>query len=623
MEAVKLAPTCKDYIWGGNRLKQEFGKQSEKEIIAETWELSCHPDGLSTIAEGLNAGKTLAQYIEEQGNTVLGENCKRLGGFPILVKLIDAKKDLSVQVHPDNSYAARVEHQQGKTEMWYVVDCEAGASLYYGLSRELTRQEFQEHLENGTILQTLQRVEVHPGDVFFIEAGTIHAIGAGILIAEIQQNSNVTYRVYDYDRTDEQGLKRPLHIHKALEVASLKPAQERKQDGHLASCRYFTVDRIETVSEVLINSDQKSFHHLLCLKGSGEIEWKGGSLKFGKGESLFLPSGLGVCRVHGCFQALHTWVPTPYRIGIDLGGTNIAVGIMDENYQIVSRHSVPTQADRPYPQIVKDMAKAVFKALQKSGISLEQCLSVGIGSPGICNSETGTVVYSNNIRWENVPLTAELQKWFSLPCHLSNDANCAALGEAVAGAAKGCKNAVLLTLGTGVGGGIVLNGRIFSGCHSAGAELGHTVLVKNGELCTCGRRGCLEAYASASALIRQTKRAAEKHPESIIWNICGGELKRISGKTAFEAEQQGDETGRQVVNDYIACVSEGVANFVNIFRPEYVILGGGICNEGVRLLNPVNDFVCKHCYGGGRVEPPKVVRAVLGNDAGIIGAAAL
>lgn len=625
MEAVKLIPAGKDYLWGGDRLKKEFGKQSEKDRIAETWELSCHPDGPSTIAQGKDQGKTLARYIEEQGKGLLGKNCEEFGEFPILIKFIDAQQDLSVQVHPDNAYAAQAEHQQGKTEMWYVVDCEPGAALYYGLTRELTKQEFQKHIEDGTLLQVLNRVEVHPGDVFFIEAGTIHAIGAGILIAEIQQNSNVTYRVYDYNRTDAQGKKRPLHIQKALDVASLKPAPVRKWADHLASCRYFTVDKIETDTAVPIRSDENSFHHLLCLDGNGKIEWRDGGLEFKKGDSLFLPAGLGDCTASGHFQALHTWVPAPpaYRIGIDLGGTNIAVGVVDENLRIVAKHSVPTQAKRPYPQIIEDMAKAVFSALQKAGISLEQCASIGIGSPGICDSETETVIYSNNIQWENVPLVAELRKWIPLPCRLSNDANCAALGEVAAGAAKGYKNAVLLTLGTGVGGGVILDGKIFAGCHSAGAELGHTVLIKNGERCTCGRHGCLEAYASASALIRQTKRAAENHPESVIWKLCGGDLEQISGRTPFEAEKQGDETAKQVVENYISYLSEGVVNFVNIFRPECVILGGGICNEGARLLDPINDHVSRLCFGSDKVEPPKVIRAALGNDAGIIGAAVL
>lgn len=312
-----------------------------------------------------------------------------------------------------------------------------------------------------------------------------------------------------------------------------------------------------------------------------------------------------------------------YRVGIDLGGTNIAAGVVDENCRIAAKYSVPTKAERPYEKIVEDMAKAVRLALQDAGISLEQCCSVGIGSPGICDSETGTVLYANNLGWKDVPLAAALQKRINLPCRISNDANCAALGEVAAGAAKGCKNAVLLTLGTGVGGGVVLDGKIFSGCHSAGAELGHTVLVKDGALCTCGRRGCLEAYASASALVRQTKRAAAEHPESLIWKLCGGDPERISGRTSFEAERQGDETGRRVVDTYLSYLREGVLDFVNIFRPECVILGGGICNEGARLLDPINAYVRHSCFGGEIVAAPEVIKAALGNDAGIIGAALL
>lgn len=622
MNPIKLIAPCKDYLWGGNRLKAEFGKQSEKEIIAETWELSCHPDGPSRIAEGAHQRKTLAQYIKEEGKSILGENCAQFSDFPILVKLIDAQKDLSIQLHPNNNYAAQVEHQQGKTEMWYVVDCKPGASLYYGLARELTKQELRKRIENNTLLEVLNRVEVHPGDVFFIEAGTIHAIGAGILIAEIQQNSNVTYRVYDYNRTDAQGNKRELHVQKALDVISLQPIAMRKWKNHLASCRYFTVDKIVTESVTSIYADTKSFHHLLCLNGSGTLKYTGNKVEFKKGESFFIPAGLGNCTLNGCFEALHTWVPTPpiYRIGIDLGGTNIAVGIVDKHCNIVAKHSVPTKSERPYQEIVEDMAHAVLKVLEDAKISLEQCCSIGIGSPGICDSKTGTVLYSNNIKWEDVPLAATLQKYIDLPCTISNDANCAALGEV---AAKGSTNAVMLTLGTGVGGGVVLDGKIFSGCNCAGAELGHMVLVKNGETCTCGRQGCLEAYASASALIKQTKKAAKDYPDSAIWTLCGGNLEQITGRTAFDAARQGDKTGQQVVDTYLSYLGEGIVDLVNIFRPECVIIGGGLCNEGSSLIDPIQAFVARYCFGRNKVAPPKVIKAALGNDAGIIGAALL
>ena len=198
MAILKLKAPCKDYIWGGNRLREEYGKQLDSDRIAESWELSCHKDGQSVITGGEFDGKTLSDYIAAKGKGVLGKNCGRFEYFPVLIKLIDAKDNLSVQVHPSNEYALRVEGEYGKTEMWYIVDCDPGAELLYGFKHEISKEEFAERIANNTLLEVTNNVPVHKGDVFFIESGTLHAIGKGILIAEIQQNSNTTYRIYDY-----------------------------------------------------------------------------------------------------------------------------------------------------------------------------------------------------------------------------------------------------------------------------------------------------------------------------------------------------------------------------------------------------------------------------------------
>lgn len=198
MSILKLKPACKDYLWGGRRLVEEYGKEYDGETLAETWELSCHPDGPSVISNGKYAGKTLEEYIEKEGREILGTHCRRFREFPVLIKFIDANKDLSIQVHPDNRFALKNEGQYGKTEMWYVMDTEPGAFLYYGFKKEISREEFRRRINDNTLTEVLNSVSVKKGDTFFIEAGTIHAIGKGILLAEIQQNSNVTYRVYDY-----------------------------------------------------------------------------------------------------------------------------------------------------------------------------------------------------------------------------------------------------------------------------------------------------------------------------------------------------------------------------------------------------------------------------------------
>lgn len=313
MAILKLNPACKDYIWGGNRLMKEFGKPCIGERLAETWELSCHPDGPSVIANGPWQGKTLTEYLAEQGNGALGTNCERFSQFPILIKLIDAADNLSIQVHPDDEYARRKEGQYGKTEMWYVADCTPDAYLYYGFSREISAEEFSERIQNNTLLEVLNRVPVQKGDVFFIEAGTIHAIGKGILVAEIQQNSNVTYRVYDYGRRDKNGCQRELHVEKAIEVTQRTPRTRNKSAvPHLASCKYFTVDKLYLdgccMQHLAGVVERDSFLSLLILEGNGTARCGEEQVEFKKGDSLFLPAGSGEFELCGTFEALSTRV---------------------------------------------------------------------------------------------------------------------------------------------------------------------------------------------------------------------------------------------------------------------------------------------------------------------------
>ncbi len=309
-----------------------------------------------------------------------------------------------------------------------------------------------------------------------------------------------------------------------------------------------------------------------------------------------------------------------YRIGIDLGGTNIAVGVVNENHEIVSRISVPTLAHRPPEAVISDMGDAVQAALDRAGITAADCASIGVGSPGTCDSERGVVVRAYNLGWHGVPVCDMLSRRFGIPARLSNDANCAALAETVAGAAVGCRNMVLITLGTGVGGGIIIDGKIYAGMRSAGAELGHTVLVLDGEPCTCGRRGCWEAYASATALIRQTGQAAMNHPESLLAETPAGE---IDGRTVFDAADRGDAAAQAVIDRYCEYVAAGLTDLVNALAPEMILLGGGISRQGERILGPIREYVATHCFGQREGAIPVIAAAKLGNEAGIIGAAAL
>lgn len=318
MAILKLKAPCKDYIWGGNRLREEYGKQLDSDRIAESWELSCHKDGQSVITGGEFDGKTLSDYIAAKGKGVLGKNCGRFEYFPVLIKLIDAKDNLSVQVHPSNEYALRVEGEYGKTEMWYIVDCDPGAELLYGFKHEISKEEFAERIANNTLLEVTNNVPVHKGDVFFIESGTLHAIGKGILIAEIQQNSNTTYRVFDYGRLGADGKPRALHVEKALDVARLCPPErpagpmgKPEQNGDctstlLAKCGYFTARLLDVAGSAPLCADGESFHSLLCLSGSGAVVCGGGAVPFAKGDSLFLPAGLGAYTIAGRAQLVLT-----------------------------------------------------------------------------------------------------------------------------------------------------------------------------------------------------------------------------------------------------------------------------------------------------------------------------
>ena len=244
MNTIELKPACKDYLWGGEKLRDNYGIDSPLHPLAEAWMLSCHPDGPSMVASGPHAGKTFPAYIEAVGRGCLGADCEAFSDFPILIKLIDAKGDLSIQVHPSDDYALAHEHQLGKTEAWYVMDCDEGATLYYGFRHQIGKEELARRAQDGTLTDVLNAVPVEKGDLFFIPSGTIHAIRKGILVAEIQENSNVTYRVYDYGRTGADGKPRQLHLDQALEVTNLTPPPASPDfGGHLAQCRYFTVDK--------------------------------------------------------------------------------------------------------------------------------------------------------------------------------------------------------------------------------------------------------------------------------------------------------------------------------------------------------------------------------------------
>lgn len=312
-----------------------------------------------------------------------------------------------------------------------------------------------------------------------------------------------------------------------------------------------------------------------------------------------------------------------YRLGIDLGGTNIVAGVVDENFKIVATAKRKTNCPRPAEEIVNDMAEISLEAIAKAGLEAKDIVSAGVGSPGSINPTEGIVVYSNNLGFFNLELSALLKEKTGIDFYLDNDANAAAYGELIAGAGKGVNNFVMLTLGTGVGGGVIIDGRMLTGSNYAGAELGHTVVDINGQMCSCGRQGCFEAYASATALIRQTKQAMVKYPNSIMWDIVKGNIDAVNGLTAFDAMRKGDEAGKAVVDKYIYYLSVGVSNMINIFQPEILCIGGGVSKEGDNIIVPLQKMVDGENYARLMEKKAVIKAAELGNDAGIIGAAYL
>ena len=319
MKILKLTPAIKDYIWGGTRLSKEFDMLSFSDRQAEAWVLSCHKDGESIIENGEFKGRTLSDVLKNEGKNYLGTNCEKFEEFPILIKLIDAKENLSVQVHPDDEYAMRVEGEYGKTEAWYIVDCDENAEIIYGFKKDISKEEFRQSIENNTLLDYVNRVKVKKGDIFFIESGTLHAICKGILLAEVQQNSNTTYRVYDYGRL-QNGKPRELHIDKAVDVTSTKaldcsgtPMGETIDRGTfsetlLTRCDLFTVRRLEITEKATIMADETSFVSLVCLDGNGVVMHGDSCVTLYKGESLFVPAGYGEFEILGNLTVIESRV---------------------------------------------------------------------------------------------------------------------------------------------------------------------------------------------------------------------------------------------------------------------------------------------------------------------------
>ena len=312
-----------------------------------------------------------------------------------------------------------------------------------------------------------------------------------------------------------------------------------------------------------------------------------------------------------------------YNIGIDLGGTNLKVGLVNEKYEIIEKATAKTNLPRPAEAICASIVELIWQVLTTAKVTINEVNAIGIGTPGVADRNSGVVLYSCNLDFHNTNLRTFIEKKLDKPVFVENDANAAAFGEVLAGAGKGFNDVVVVTLGTGVGGGIIIGGKIYTGFNFCGAELGHTVIQYGGRQCGCGRKGCFEAYSSATALINMTREAMEENKDSEMWKLCGGDIENVDGKTAFDGMRAGDAAAKGVVDMYIEYLGCGLTNIVNTFQPEMLLIGGGICKEGEALTKPLSEIIKRDSYCIDADKTTKLDICKLGNDAGIIGAAYL
>lgn len=381
MNIEKLYPACKSIIWGGDKLKQYYGKKTDANPLAETWELSFHKDGLTCLADG-----TPLSSVATEAD--LGENCKGFSFFPVLVKLIDANAKLSVQVHPADEYALKHENSLGKTEMWYIVDADEGAGIYLGFKENLTREEFENAIANKTLTDYLQFIPVKAGECYFIPAGTIHAICEGCLICEIQQNSNITYRVYDYGRKGADGKERELHVAKALDVTNTnkfvpKSLDVPTKEGILKGIsKFFTATLVKVNGEKMLTKDEKSFRCFTCLGGEGSI----GEVDITKGDSVFVPAGYENAILKGDFFGIMTTI-RKYYIAINLDSSSIKGEIVDDNGEVIVSDKITTEYEGADDELVSNIAILSKRLLDRCNLSASDVEGVNINSDIDKNAE--------------------------------------------------------------------------------------------------------------------------------------------------------------------------------------------------------------------------------------------
>lgn len=607
---IFLSPVCKERIWGGTAL-QRFGYTFASDCIGEAWAVSALSGSENIVANGEYAGITLGRLWREHpelfGNPSSSE-------FPLLIKLIDARDDLSIQVHPDDAQAQQLEGQPyGKTECWYVLDCAPDASMIFGHTAK-TREELQRMIANGEWETLLQRRKIQQGDFLFVPSGTVHALCKGTIVLEVQQSSDTTYRMYDYDRVDAQGQTRPLHLEKGLQVTNVphyEVTYQRKTIHHpgatqeiLTSNPLFTLSRWEIHGEAHLGTFSP-YALITVVDGAGKLVCGEHVSEVAAGNSLLIPCGCAEISLQGDLTLFLT-VPGAgqdsserYRIGVDIGGTNMRAAVVNQSGEIVHKVVMKTFADQGPDFVINNLITMLRQLVQAYPIT-----HIGLACPGPLDASAGVILSPPNLPgWDEIKLKDRLAEVFAVPVTLDNDANAAALGEALFGAGQGKRSVFYVTVSTGIGGGFVYNRSIVQGAHFCAGEVGNMIIQPDGPAHPMLNRGSWETLASGTAL---TRLARALDP----------------AKTLFQLEQEGNPQAREAVEQFIGQLATGIANLVHILDPDTIILGGGVMSAREffweRLLQAVNDRLYPQLRGKIDLQVAR-----LQDDAGIIGAAFL
>jgi len=602
----KLLPALKEYIWAGNKLKKLFNKETDLDKISESWEFSLNDDGLTNIVID-NETCILKDALSKLN---LGLNIKE--NPKLLIKLIDSSSDLSIQVHPNDDYAIKNYNQLGKTEMWYIIDKEPGSFIYLGFNDNYTKEQVESALNDGSIIKMLNKVEVEKGKFYLIPSGTIHAIGSGITLYEIQENSTLTFRLYDYDRVDKDGNKRELHINDALNVLDYsKYSVDNSKERGVKATEYFETQKYIVKDSWDFKNNNNSFAILTCIKGKMSLD----NVDIVQGDTYFIEASTSI-KVTGEAEFIVSRIPD-YGIGLDVGGTSVKGAIIDDLGHKISEIRIPNEYPLTFESITNNMANAYYSLINNVHFSKNYFKSIGVGFPGNIDTYSGIVKFSNNLGLKDYPCKEMLSGKIGINVIVDNDANCAALGEYFYTSNKRFHDITFITLGTGVGGGIIINNKLFKGGQGSITELGHMKVKSDNFKCTCGQYGCLESLLSLARIKHDTQLLRED-PTTGIYDLISEDDPAVK---IFSIEN--NEAAKKYVQKFCSNLLLGLINICNILQPQAIILGGGVSNKIEKFIPELEYKMNKYKFDGFDAPKVKLIMASLNNDAGAYGAAAL